>query len=101
MSRRNRCLQKIHKFDRKTPILESLFNKVAESLLKETPTQVFSCKICEVFKSNYFEEHLRMTASEFIGDTTLFHETILKKHRNGKINFQDGKEYNRRQHFEW
>ena len=48
---------------------------------KETPTQVFSC---EVFKNTYFEEHLRMTASEFIGD-----------------NFQDDKEYNQKQHFEW
>ena len=36
-----------------------------------------------------------MTASEFIGDTTLFHETILKKDTNEKKNFQDGKEYNR------
>ena len=68
---------------------------------KDTPAQMFSCEICEVFKNTYFEGHLQMTASEFIGDTTLFHETILKKHRNGKTNFQDGKEYNRRQHFEW
>ena len=35
-----------------------------------------------------------MAASEFIRDTTLFHETILKKDTNGKTNFQDGKEYN-------
>ena len=55
---------------------------------------MFSCKICEVFKNTYFEEHLRTTASEFIWDITLFHETILKKHTNGKTNFQDGKEYN-------
>ena len=27
----------------------------------------------------------------------LFHETILKKHTNGKTNFQDGKEYNQEQ----
>ena len=60
----------------------------------ETPTQMFSCEICKVFKNTYFEEHLQMTASEFIRDTTLFHETILKKHKNGKTNFQDGKEYN-------
>ena len=32
-----------------------------------------------------------MTASEFIGDTTLFHETILKKQTNGKTSFQDDK----------
>ena len=58
-------------------------------------------KFCEAFKNTYFEEHLRMTASEFIGDTTLFHETVLKKHTNGKTSFQDGKEYNLKQHFEW
>ena len=31
---------------------------------KETPTQVFPCEFCEVFKNAYFEEHLRRTASE-------------------------------------
>ena len=41
-----------------------------------------------------------MNAAEFIGDTTLFHETILKKHTNGKTNFQDDKGYNRKQHSE-
>ena len=25
---------------------------------KETPTQMFSCESCEIFKSNYPEEHL-------------------------------------------
>ena len=62
---------------------------------------MFSGEIYEIFENTYFEEHLRTTASEFIGDTTLLHETILKKHTNGKTNFQDGKEYNQRQHFEW
>ena len=62
---------------------------------------MFSCEIWEVFKNTYLEEHLQMRASGFIGDTTLFHETILKKHTNGKTNFQDGKEYNRKQHFGW
>ena len=33
------------------------------TLLKETPTQVFSSEICEIFKNTYFEEFLRMTAS--------------------------------------
>ena len=41
------------------------------------------------------------TASEFIGDTTLLHETILKKHTKGKTNFQDGTECNQKQHFDW
>ena len=31
---------------------------------KETPTQLFSCEICKIFKSTYVEEHLRITASE-------------------------------------
>ena len=61
---------------------------------------VFSCEICEDFKNTYFEEHLRTTAYGFIRDTTLFHETILKKHTNGKTTFQDGKEYNQKQDFE-
>ena len=39
---------------------------------------MFSCEICNVFKNTYFEEQMSTTASEFIGDTTLFHETILK-----------------------
>ena len=27
--------------------------------LKKTPTQVFSCDYCEIFKSTFFIEHLR------------------------------------------
>ena len=34
------------------------------ALLKETPIQVFSSYICEIFKINYFEEHLRTTDAE-------------------------------------
>ena len=30
---------------------------------KEIPTQVLSCKYCEIFKSTYFEEHLGTAAS--------------------------------------
>ena len=33
-------------------------------LVKETPTQAFSCEICEIFKSTYFQEQLPMTASD-------------------------------------
>ena len=39
----------------KTPMLESLFNKVYQ---KETPTQAFSCEYDKMFKSSYFEKHL-------------------------------------------
>ena len=63
---------------------------------------MFSFEICEIFKNTYFEEHLRTIASEFIGDTMLLHETILKKHTNRKKTFfEDGKEYNQEQRFEW
>ena len=51
--------QKFWKFHRKTPVLESLFNKVAglTALLK-------SCEIFTFFKNAYFEEHQLMAASE-------------------------------------
>ena len=32
-------------------------------LLIKSPTQVFSCEICEIFKNIYFEEHLQTNAS--------------------------------------
>ena len=45
----------------------SLFNKVthlrAFNFIKETPTQVFSCEICDIFMNTYYEKHLRTTAS--------------------------------------
>ena len=62
---------------------------------------MLSSKIWEIFKNTFLQEHLRTTASEFIGDTMLLRETILKKHTNGKTNFQDGKEYNQKQNFKW
>ena len=42
---------------------ESLF---ATFFAKETSTQVFSYEICKIFKSSYFEEHLRTAASKNI-----------------------------------
>ena len=30
---------------------------------KETPTKLFYCEICEIFKTIYFEEYMRTTAS--------------------------------------
>ena len=48
---------KFRKFHRKTQAFSPAF------LLKKTPIQVISCKICKIFKKNYFEEHLRTTAS--------------------------------------
>ena len=48
----------------KTPVLESLFDKVAG--LKVNTTQMFSCEYCEIFKNNYFIEHLRLLLLKFI-----------------------------------
>ena len=33
----------------------------------ETPTQVFSCEYCELYKNSFFEEHLRLTTEETTG----------------------------------
>ena len=32
---------------------------------KETLAQVFSCELCEIFKNDFFVEHLRVTATVF------------------------------------
>ena len=44
------------------------FNKVrleaCNFIQKETPTRVFCCKFCKIFKSTYFVEYLRTAASE-------------------------------------
>ena len=53
---------------RETPVLESLFNKVAglktcNLIKKETPTQAFSFEHWAIFKYKNFEEHLQTTAS--------------------------------------
>ena len=51
----------------KTPVLEPLFNKVADpqacNFKKENPTQVFSSEYCEIFKNTYFEKQLQTAAS--------------------------------------
>ena len=38
--------------------------KHATLFKKETPTQIFSYEYCEIFKSTYFDEHLRTAASK-------------------------------------
>ena len=67
-STQNRFFGIIHKTHRKRPVLKSLFNKVAvlgsATLSGKTPTQMLSCEICEIFKNNYFEEHLWPPASK-------------------------------------
>ena len=44
-------------------MLESLFiikvhARTSATLLKETPTQVFSCEYCDIFKNSFLIEHL-------------------------------------------
>ena len=56
-------------------MLESLFNKVARLrarnfIEKETPTQIFSYEISEIFKNTYFEEHMWTTASDNLGSVS-------------------------------
>ena len=47
---------KISECLKNTTVLESLFNNVVGLQLyeKETPTQVFSCEYCEIFKNTFF-----------------------------------------------
>ena len=66
---KTRCSQKSRKLHRKTPVLESIFNKVTvlqawSFNLKETPTRVFSCEIFKNLKNTYFEDHLGTTVPE-------------------------------------
>ena len=48
-------LKSFANFTEKAPVLKSVFNKVAIDV---------SCEICKIFRSTYFEEHLRTTAPE-------------------------------------
>ena len=69
------------KSQRKTLVLESLFNKVAGlsfvTLLKKPPTQVFSYEICETFKNTYFHRTLALAASDFSGNMQIFKKSVF------------------------
>ena len=62
---------KISQIYGKIPVLMSLFNKVAG--LKEAPTQVFSCEICEIFKNPFFSRTPAMAASEQTQEISVVH----------------------------
>ena len=48
------------------------------TLLKKTSTQVFSCEYREIFKSTYFEKHLRTAASEtLLVNSKLFMKVLI------------------------
>ena len=101
-STQNRFFGIIHKTHRKRPVLKSLFNKVAvlgsATLSGKTPTQMLSCEICEIFKNNYFEEHLWPSASKLYlkrdSNTGVFlwilwriYEQLVLKHLCGGLSF--------------
>ena len=69
-------------------MLESLFKIKLQAGLqyyqKETPTQVFSCEIYEVFKNTYFEEHLRTTVSRAL-QVLIIMLTMYHDHQPFKI----------------
>ena len=44
------------------------------SIKKETPTQVFSCELRDLFKNTYFVEHLRAPGSEMPVSGSLFNK---------------------------
>ena len=45
-------------------LINCLLIKGLQLYSKETPAQVFSWEYCQIFKNNYFEEHLWTAASE-------------------------------------
>ena len=53
---------KTSQYSQEAVVLESLYNKVAGL---QTPTQVFSCEYCEIYKNSYFEEDLGTVVSIF------------------------------------
>ena len=59
-----RCSSKFHKLHRRWSLFS---NKVAGwayiLIKKETPSQFFSCKVCEIFKNTFFPEHILATSS--------------------------------------
>ena len=52
----SRCSSKVCNIQRKTPVLESLFNKVASLQLP--------CEYCKIFKNSFFHKTLPVAASE-------------------------------------
>ena len=77
---KGRCSEKFHKLHRKTPVLESLFNKVAglipATLLKrDAIAGVFMWNLRN-FEEHLFEDHLQTTASDQISFSFLHGRTF-------------------------
>ena len=67
---------------KKTPVLESAFNKVACLKVciffkKETPTQLFSCEYCEILSSSSFIERLTTLGTKFIFPVSLLRFPLI------------------------
>ena len=72
------CLWKSPNSHRKTPVLESFYNKVADlqacNFNKKRPQkQVFSCEYCESFKNTQLKDYLQTAASGFFKCFCSFH----------------------------
>ena len=63
---KNRCSENFSNIHKETPMWGSWESWPQDCyfIKKETSTQVFPSEFCEIFKSTYFVEYLRTTASE-------------------------------------
>ena len=76
---------------KKTPVLESLFNKVAGLktcifIKIETPIQVCSCEYCEIFRESFFcrTSHVHYTFQKFFVILEFFERVRVQ---NTKLRF--------------
>ena len=53
------------------------FHKENIFIKKETPTQMFSCEFCRIYENIYFEEQLRMAASDCSGNYCFLAKDIV------------------------
>ena len=63
------ALLKISQYSQENTSVGVSFNNVVgcqacNFIEKRSPTKLFSCKCCEIFKNTHFEEHLQTTAFE-------------------------------------
>ena len=62
--------------------INSIALRPATLLEKESPAQVFSCEICEIFKNTFFYRTPLVAASEMIPDCEFFSFTITHYSKN-------------------
>ena len=69
---------------RKTPVPESLFDKVSGLQLvillkKQTPTQVLSFELCKIFRNNVFIEYLWVVTSREVSHLRLQNILMVRR----------------------